>query len=316
MSIVTLDTGGGAGRSDGDDAAFIEALRRRAAESLERAYRFLETQPDAWALLRAQVLCQARPPADLAQKLGETQDADGSLPLGTLISGGEVGFPPHDDEALSEGERRMLGTLEGMLVAGDARVLHAEWVEPAVRFLEAQQQRDGSYRIGVPGGDAAQAEADVFFTGMIAGILGRTPVSKTANLEAAGAYLAARFTPDAVEHDGYPSLLAYSHFYTNVPDEEADEALQWCGRALEKGFRSRRLDAVSTLRVLLTCDAQAMPGATFDIVELLERLMEEQAGDGGFAELSPGGPDTRTSQTVDAMIATVRLCAVLDVDAG
>ena len=31
------------------------ALRLRAAESLERAYRFLETQPDQWALLRAQV---------------------------------------------------------------------------------------------------------------------------------------------------------------------------------------------------------------------------------------------------------------------
>ena len=47
--------------------------------------------------------------------------------------------------------------------------------------------------------------------------------------------------------------------------------------------------------------------------EELERLMEEQAGDGGFAELSLGGPETRTSQTVDAMIAIVRLCAVLDV---
>ncbi len=313
MSIVTLDTGDGEGGGE-DDAAFVETLRLRAAESLERAYRFLETQPDALALLRAQVLCQARPAADLARKLGETQAADGSLPLGGLISGGEVGFPALDVAGLPDVERAMLGTLEAMLIAGDARAIHAGWVEPAVRFLEAQQRDDGSYRIEVPGDEAAQAAADVFFTGMITGICGRTPVSKTAHLEAAGRWLADRFTPDAVEHDAYPALIAYAHYYTNVPDEEADEALQWCGRALEKGFRSRHLDAVSTLRVLLTCDAQAMPGATFDIVELLERLMEEQAGDGGFAELSLDGPESRTSQTVDAMIAIVRLCAVLDVE--
>ena len=32
----------------------------------------------------------------------------------------------------------------------------------------------------------------------------------------------------------------------------------------------------------------------------------------GFAELSPGGPPTRTTQTFDAMLAIVRLCAGLD----
>lgn len=312
VSIVTLDTGSGGGSGD-EDAAFIEALRHRAADALERAYRFLETQPDRWALLRAQVVCQARPPGDLARKLGETARPDGSLPLSTLISGGEVGFPALDLANLDEDVLAVLGTLEAMLIVGDARALQAEWVEPAVRFLESHQSEDGAYRIEVSEEPAAQSEADVFFTGMIAGILGRTPVSKSAPLEAAGAYLAERFSPDAVEHDGYAALLAYAIFYTNVPDDEADQALQWCGRALEKGFRSRHLDAVSTLRVLLSCDAQAMPGATFDIVELLERLMEEQAGDGGFAELSLGGPETRTSQTVDAMIAIVRLCAVLDV---
>lgn len=313
MAIVTLDTGDGSG-DGGDEAAFVEALRLRAAESLERAYRFLETQPDAQALLRAQVLCEARPSADLGLKIAQKQRADGSLPRSTLISGGEVGFPRIDEAALSEAEQAMLGTLEAMLVAGDARALHADWVEPAVRFLESCQGQDGVYRVTAPGGAAEQDAADVFFTGMITGICGRTPVSKTSHLEAGGRWLAARFTPDAVENDGFGALLAFAHYYTNVPDEDADEALQWCGRALEKGFRSRHLDAVSTLRVLLTCDAQAMPGATFDVVELLERLMEEQAGDGGFAELTLEGPEARTSQTVDAMIAIVRLCAVLDVE--
>ncbi len=305
---MTLDTGAGGG----NDEAFIEALRLRAAESLERAYRFLETQPDSWALLRAQVLCEARPAADLARKLAERQTDDGHLPTTTLISGGALGFPPVEVDALSERDRAFVGTLESMLIAGDAKTLHADWVEPAVRFVESCQAEDGAYRVPSTGSGASDPKADVFWTGMTAGILGRTPVSKPAGLEAAGAFLAAQFSPDAVEHDGYASLLAYAHFYTNVPDEEADESLQWCGRALEKGFRSRTLDAVATLRVLLTCDAQALPGATFDAVELLERLMEEQAGDGGFAELSLGGPETRTTQTFDAMLGIVRLALALD----
>jgi hypothetical protein len=146
---------------------------------------------------------------------------------------------------------------------------------------------------------------------MVAGMLGRTPVSRPETLERAGAFLETRFTPDAVEHDGYPALMAYSLFFTNVGHELADEALQWCGRALEKGFRGRRHDAVATRRVLLACDAQAMPGATFDVVELLERVLEEQARDGGFAELALGGPAARTTQTFDAMFAIVRLCAAL-----
>lgn len=108
--------------------------------------------------------------------------------------------------------------------------------------------------------------------------------------------------------------MAYSLYFTNVGHELSDEALQWCGRALEKGFRGRRHDAVATMRILLSCDAQAMPGAEFDAVELLERLLEEQARDGGFTELSAGGPPARTTQTFDAMFAIVRLCSALAPD--
>jgi hypothetical protein len=309
VSIVHLDTGN---EDSTGDAEFVEALRLRAAESLERAYRFLETQPDHWALLRAQVLCEARPALDLATKLGATQEADGRLPVGTLLSGGALGFPATDLAALDADQLGVVGTLEALLLAADAKVLHADWVESAVRFLEGQQATDGAYRIPTIGSDRAAEQSEIFWTGMIAGVLGRTPVSRTSHLAAAGEFLSARFEPDAVEHDGYAALIAFAHFYTNVPDDEGDEALQWCGRALEKGFRSRQAEAVATVRVLLTCDAQAMPGATFDVVELLDRLMEEQAGDGGFAELSLEGPAARTSQTFDAMLAIVRLCAALD----
>ena len=261
--------------------------------------------------MRAEVLCEGRPASDLTDALTASQAADGGLPIGTLVSGGALGFPPIDLASLTPTQQKIVGTLEGLLQAGDARLLHASWVEAAARFFDDCQDQDGAFRVATIGDEAAAREAEIFWTGMIGGILGRTPASRPSLLESAGAFLAMRFDPNRVEHDGYAALLAYSHYFTNVAHDLSDEALQWCGRALEKGFRSRQLDAVSTLRVLLTCDAQAMPGASFDIAELLVRTLEEQAGDGGFAELSLGGPETRTTQTLDAMLAIVRLCAAL-----
>lgn len=309
MDIVHLDTrGGGRAAAERDEAAYLHALRLRSADALERAYRFLEDGDDAWARLRARVLCGAQPASALAERLAANLEPDGSARLGTLVSGGGPGFPPIDPSQLDADGRALLGTLEAFLVAADAGLLHGAWVERAARALEARQSADGAFRI------RGQESADVFFTGMVAGMLGRTPLSRPDALERAGAFLAARFTPDLVEDDGYPELMACALFFTNVGHELADEALQWCGRALEKGFRSGRHDAVSTLRVLIACDAQAMPGATFDVVELLERLLGEQARDGGFAQLALGGAATRTTQTFDAMLGIVRLCAVLGTD--
>lgn len=320
-----LDTTGGRrgeGPGDGasDEGAALRALRLRAADALERAYRFLEAQSDEWAQLRARVLCGAEPLARLSARLVESQRADGSFPLGTLVSGGGLGFPALDLARLTDDERAILGTLEAFLVATDAGLLHGDWVERAVRALEARQSKDGAFRVGRVGRavvaepvvvDAAALASDVFFTGMVAGMLGRTPVSKPETLERAGEFLVGHFSPDAVEGEGFAALMAYSLFFTNVGHELSDEALQWCGRALEKGFRSRRHDAVATMRILLACDAQAMPGAKFDVAELLDRVLVEQARDGGFAELSLAGPAGRTTQTFDAMLAIVRLCASL-----
>jgi hypothetical protein len=324
VGIVHLDTSGGrSGEHAGDEGAYLHALRLRSADALERAYRFLEGQDDDWARLRARVLCGAQPASALADRLAANRTADGSREIGTLVAGGGLGFPPIELARLDADGRAIVGTLEAFLVAADAGLLHGAWVEEAARALESRQSSDGAFRVrlGDSGGDAvasiptaadATSDAeDVFFTGMVAGMLGRTPVSRSDVLERAGEFLAVRFSPDLVEHDGYPALMAYSIFFTNVGHELSDEALQWCGRALEKGFRGRRHDAVATLRILLACDVQAMPGAKFDVVELLERLLEEQAGDGGFAQLALGGPATRTTQTFDAMFAIVRLCASL-----
>ena len=310
MAIVHLDTTGGKRDEEPvDEAADLRALRLRSADALERSYRFLEGQSDDSARLRSRVLCGATPSSSLAEQLSGSQLADGSFPLGTLVSGGGLGFPAADLERLDDDERAILGTLEALLVAADAGLFHGAWLERAVRALEGRQAADGAFRVGRR--SVAGEQSDVFYTGMVAGMLGRTPVSKPETLERAGEFLVAHFSPDAVEHDGYSALMAYSLFFTNVGHELSDEALQWCGRALEKGFRSRRHDAVATIRILLSCDAQAMPGAKFEVAELLDRLLAEQARDGGFAELALGGPAARTAQTFDAMLAIVRLCASL-----
>lgn len=322
VDIVHLDTTGrGRGAGPVDEAGHLRALRLRSADALERAFGFLEAQSDEWARARSRVLCGAEPSSQLIARLESCQQPDGSFPLGTLVSGGGLGFPPIELAGLSPAGRALVGTLEALLVAADAGLLHGAWLERAIRFLERHQSGDGAFRLQSPRADAPVAlrepgreQADVFWTGMVAGLLGRTPLSRADTLERAGAFLAERFTPDAVENDGYSALMAYSLYFTNVGGELSDEALQWCGRALEKGFRSRRHDAVATMRVLLSCDAQAMPGAEFDAVELLERLLEEQARDGGFAELSAGGPSARTTQTFDAMFAIVRLCSALAPD--
>jgi len=306
VAIVHLDPTGGSKANDrAREAEFLHALRLRSADALERAYGFLEAGDDAWARLRSRVLCGAEPASALAARLADAQRPDGSFPLGTLVSGGAPGFPPLEPARLDARGVALVGTLEALLVAADAGQLHGPWLDRAARALEALQSPDGAFRL------AADDASAVFWTGMVAGMLGRTPASRLDALERAGAFLAKHFSPDAVEHDGYPALMAYALFFTNVGHERADEALQWCGRALEKGFRSRRHDAVATMRILLACDAQAMPGATFDAVELLDRLLGEQAGDGGFAELALGGPSARTTQTFDAMYAIVRLCAAL-----
>ena len=312
MSIVHLDLGGSEGGDGPDDSERVIALRMRAAETLERAYDFLDKREDVWAKLRAAVLCGARPATDLTEAIVALQADDGSLPIGTLVKGGAIGFPPTALAELDAEATAIVGTLEGLLMAADAKVLHAPWVEGAAHALEVLQSADGAFRVPALGDGRSAEQADVFWTGMVAGVLGQTPVSRPSMLAAAGDYLESRFDPESVEHDGLPALLANAHFFTNVAHDFGDEALQWCGRALEKGFRSRHLDAVATLRVLLTCEAQALPGATFDITELLEALLEEQAGDGGFAELSAEGPSGRTTQTFDAMLAIVRLCGAIE----
>ncbi len=173
-------------------------------------------------------------------------------------------------------------------VVGDLGGLHAPVAEETVGWLESAQAADGSW-------------GDLFATGMLAGYLGRTAYARPATLARAAAWLAAAWAPERVRSGDWKAIAAYAHFFANVPHELADGALQWCGRELERGFRSGRFDAVRTARVLLWCDALALPGARLRGDALRERILGEQQPDGGWPSR-----DARVARTLDALAALVR----------
>lgn len=297
MTIVRLEIPGDGG-GDGDDA--LVALKRRSADALERAFSFLEREAGRADLDRARVLLGVDSAAALAARIAAAQTAEGALPSQGLFAGGAVAGPDLEDARPPED---VAGTLESLIVLADADQLRAPCVERAATYLRSVQRDDGSFGAGeVP------EPMRLFVTGMLAGLLGQTTAVRPDLLLAAGDWLGPRFSPEAVEGGRWSAITAFAVFFGNVDHERSDEALQWCGRELERGFRSGRFDAALTLRALLHCDALAMPGASLDPLELLDRLLGEQAGDGGFAELAAGGRPARLTPTIDAIHAVVSLC--------
>jgi hypothetical protein len=297
MSIVKLRVEGDDGGSE-DDALF--ALRGRAAEALERAFGFLEREATRVELDRARVLMGVDPVDAWVAGWAEGQTEDGALPEHGLFAGGAVGGPDLEGQTPPD---ELRGTLESLIVLADAGALESPCVEPAALRLLRIQNADGSFGPG----DTPEPMR-LFVTGLLAGILGESKTVRPDLLVAAGEWLGPRFSPEAVENGRWSAITAFGTFFSNVAHERSDEALQWCGRELERGYRSGRFDAALTVRALLHCDALAMPGASFDPVELLDHLLGEQAGDGGFAELAAGGRRVRITPTVDAIHSIVSLC--------
>jgi hypothetical protein len=92
----------------------------------------------------------------------------------------------------------------------------------------------------------------------------------------------------------------------NVPHEAGDAVLQWTGREFERGLRTGRFDAVQTGRVLLYADSPALPGGRVDAAEVVDRILTEQAGDGGWLRPEDPAPEARVAHTLDALAALVR----------
>lgn len=195
--------------------------------------------------------------------------------------------PPPDD---LPGYRRALRLFD------DLDALAHPLVERMARDLERLQAEDGHW-----GPDAAAA---IFETGTLAGHLAKAPSASARLLDAAGDWLAARFSPERVQGFQWRGVASYAHIFANLPHAAADEILQWCGRELERGFRAGRFDAVHTARVLVWCGAPTLPGARFEGGELVEALLAEQAPDGGY------GTRDRRRCSWDAMVGLVRLARV------
>src|SRR5262249_17526901 len=150
-----------------------------------------------------------------------------------------------EDSAL----RRALAVCDDLRALGDPRV--AAWAEALART----QADDGGFA------RALSPDARRFETGMIAGPLAKTRWPRPELLPAAPGVPARQWSPDLVQGGSWHAIAAYAHCFANVDHDASDAILQWCGRELSRGFLTRAFDAVRTARVLVWCDAHALPGA-------------------------------------------------------
>jgi hypothetical protein len=248
----------------------------------ERAARFVASFGDEASCRRAAVLSGAEPPASADAALASWAEQVGVFPA----AGGV--------DALAA--LPLLGAL------ADLRRLEQPLGLRIAEALARAQADDGSF--GRAGSDE---EERVFLTGQIAGRLAELRSVRQSLLDAAADYLAFRFTPDRVGGFAWRPLAAYAACFANVAHERSDDVLQWCGRELERGFRTRRFDAVRVARILLDCCAASIPGAKLSAQELVVALQSEQGGDGSWPLLDGGNRDARVRHALDGLTALVRL---------
>lgn len=285
---------------DATSAREKENLRRAGATALENGLAFVDRHGGDWARLRVRGVLGATPVEACARSIADTQNADGSFPVLGLCEGGAPGLTAVQAAGLDSSG---LGTFEALVALSDLGMHHHACVEGSAVFMHSIQLEDGSW--GAPG---LSPDARIFVTGMVAGLLGRTRVVRPEVLDAAGEFLAERFTPERISGRNWEALTAFGVFFTNVGHDQADSALQWIGRELERGHRMRIYEAGLTLRTLLHCQTLAVPGAGLDPCLLLADLLGEQGADGGFAELASGPELARVEPTLDGMLGIIRLC--------
>ncbi len=180
----------------------------------------------------------------------------------------------------------------------DGHSLHVPVVEALCRGLEATQREDGSWQ----GADAA-LEARLVTTGLLCGHLARTPFARPEALEHAADFLAEHFKPERVKEGAWWNLAAYAQAFANFPHDASDGILQWCGRELERDYRTGLVDAVRAARVFHWCDTASLPGGALALGELVEPILALQQADGGWLDLADPSPAARVQLTLDAIAA-------------
>jgi len=190
-------------------------------------------------------------------------------------------------------------TLCAVATLDDLGELRGGRVARSITWLGQQQDGDGGWT--APGGDAL---ARTVVSGLVAGYLAKTPYARPSVLRRAGAFLGAAWSPDQVRSGAFGPIAAFAHFFANAPHELGDAALQWCGREMERGYRSGRLSVEQVARLFTLCDAGALPGTRIHFEEILETLRSRQVQDGGW--LPGAAPAARCAATWDAAIALRR----------
>lgn len=280
----------------------LTALRERAAGVLESALDFVDAHGNALSRCRARILVELEPVDVGISLLSGDQAEDGSFRID-----GQVIAAPYAQALLEwDPDGSIAGTLEAISVLSDWKRLHESCVDRAIEFLSKAQKQDGGWGPVATTPSVAQPMG-MFVTGCLAGFLGRTRSARPETLRAAGGYLAGFWSVETIRNHGWPAVAGFAHYFTNVFDEEAEAALPWCARELERGKLVGSYSAVDVLRVLSWCEASALPGVTFDTNALLAQMIDEQQADGsiGRAEATAEG---RVASTLDAMSFMIRLC--------
>ena len=217
------------------------------------------------------------------------QDAGGAL--AGLVAGDAPG-PGVASTADALGWLVGLGVTEGSLVEG------------AAAYLAKRQEADGGWQDAAAPGERGA----VVLSAALCGTLARCPAARLSSLRRAAAYLGARWSEARVRAGSYPEIAGYLHAFASLHGDVdvADEALQWCGRELERGFRTGAFEAAAVAHVFVLCDAAALPGAGLRAAEVVEALLRAQAPDGSFP-----GPGSLEGSTCRAALALRHLAAAL-----
>ena len=169
----------------------------------------------------------------------------------------------------------LLGPLSAL---DDLRQLAAPELEPALRALGAALGPDGAW------GDPAEPLAGrIVRTAHLGGFLTKSLRARPRVRAAVDGFLCRSWDAERVRGGDFVTLAAYAHWFSLNESDVSDAALQWCGRELERGYRTRACDALRAARVFVLCHAAALPGAGLGARELCEALVGEQTADGGFA---------------------------------
>ena len=198
----------------------MSLLREKNPDAMSRAQAYVDLGGDALDRARAAGLAGTGRTGAVLERMAKQQGDDGAI--------------------AAAGARGVAGTLVALGIVDDLRSLGAPFVERICFFLASAQRDDGSWL----GDDGDSVEANLYVTGMLAGHLAKTRWTRPQLLTAAGDYLVQHWSPDRVKGGNWRGIAAHAHCFANIPHDSSDEVLQWCGRELERGFRSKHWGAM------------------------------------------------------------------------